>query len=171
MILDLNNLNVLDIDTYPYKLQYYIKNINGFKPINIDINLLKFLSINKEYLQLLNNKITEKEILYTKCISLSYFNHKIWINSENNIIKINHSNWYFEKINPTLIQSNYFILLTINISNNNIFNTLYSKYFNLENNTRFFKKQLNKLIRFINILYFNIDINNIMKKITLSKIL
>ena len=24
MILDLNNLNVLDIDIYPYKLKYYI---------------------------------------------------------------------------------------------------------------------------------------------------
>ena len=47
MILDLNKLNVLDIDTYHYKLQYYIKNINGLKQINIDINLLKFLSINK----------------------------------------------------------------------------------------------------------------------------
>ena len=73
MILDLNNLNILDIDTYPYKLQYYIKNINGFKPINIDINLLKFLSINKEYLQLLNNNTSTN----TWDINFNYLKHAI----------------------------------------------------------------------------------------------
>ena len=74
MILDLNKLNVLDIDTYPYKLKYYIfTKLNQNKYINIDNKKLF-----KLYEQSLQNKNHGFSLIdkNNKKIQLSYLSIK-----------------------------------------------------------------------------------------------
>ena len=74
MILDLNNLNILDIDIYPYKLKYYIfTKLNQNKYINIDNKKLF-----KLYEQSLQNKNHGFSLIdkNNKKIQLSYLSIK-----------------------------------------------------------------------------------------------